>query len=205
MLLFSTLYSNVLLLCRKEITRKVCMISEKNLVWIDLEMTGLNADYDVILEIATIITDSNLNIIAQGPSLVVHQSDGALSVMEEYVRNMHAKSGLTEKVRASKVSLSEAYEQTFAFIKQHCTKHQALLAGNSVWQDRAFLLKYMPEIVRFLHYRIIDISGVKMLVRSWYPTSPYVNFKKPESHRALEDVKESIEELKHYRQHFFVK
>jgi oligoribonuclease len=181
------------------------MIPEKNLVWIDLEMTGLNADYDVILEIATIITDSQLNIIAQGPSLVVYQSDGALSVMEEYVRNMHVKSGLTEKVRSSKVSLNEAYEQTFTFIKQHCTKHQALLAGNSVWQDRAFLLKYMPDIVKFLHYRIIDISSVKMLVRSWYPTSPYVNFKKPESHRALEDVKESIEELKHYRQHFFIK
>lgn len=181
------------------------MISDKKLVWLDLEMTGLNADYDVILEIATIITDSELNIIAQGPTFVVHQSEGALSVMEDYVRNMHAKSGLTEKVRASKVTLSEAYEQTFAFIKQHCAKHNALLAGNSVWQDRAFLLKYMPDIVRYLHYRIIDISGVKMLVRGWYPTSPYADFKKPESHRALEDVKESIEELKHYRKYFFIK
>ncbi len=181
------------------------MMSEKNLVWIDLEMTGLNADYDVILEIATIITDNKLNIIAQGPSLVVYQPEKALSVMEEYVKNMHAKSGLTDKVRSSGTTLNAAYEQTFSFIKQHCTKHHAMLAGNSVWQDRAFLLKYMPDIVKFLHYRIIDISCVKMLVRGWYPDSPYANFKKPESHRALEDVKESIEELKHYRKYFFIK
>lgn len=181
------------------------MISDKNLVWIDLEMTGLTVERDVILEIATIITDSELNIIAQGPTFIIHQPDSALSMMEEYVRNMHAKSGLTERVRMSRVSLAQAYEQTLAFIKQYCEKDSAMLAGNSVWQDRAFLSKYMPDIVKFLHYRIIDISAVKMLVRRWYPHSPYADFKKPDAHRALEDVKESIEEIKHYRKHFFIK
>lgn len=181
------------------------MISDKNLVWIDLEMTGLNVDRDVILEIATIITDSELNIVAQGPALIIHQPSRSLDIMDEYVSNMHAKSGLTQQVRASRVSLVEAYDQTFAFIKEHCKRNTAMLAGNSVWQDRAFLVKYMPEIVGYLHYRIIDISAVKMLVRRWYYSSPYADFKKPDTHRALEDIKQSIEELKHYRNYFFVK
>ena len=181
------------------------MISDKNLVWIDLEMTGLNIERDVILEIATIITDSELNVIAQGPTFIIHQPDSALASMDEIVKNMHAKSGLTERVRFSRVSLHEAYEQTFAFIKQYCVKNSAMLAGNSVWQDRAFLTKYMPEIVHYLHYRIIDISAIKMLVRRWYPKNLYVDFKKPDTHRALEDIKQSIEELKHYRNYFFIK
>lgn len=181
------------------------MMSDKNLVWVDLEMTGLNVERDVILEIATIITDSDLNIVAQGPVFILHQSDNTLKIMDEFVKNMHAKSGLTDKVKASDISLLQAYEQTFAFIKQYCTKGSAMLAGNSVWQDRAFLVKYMPEIVEYLHYRIIDISAIKMLVRRWYAKSPYAEFKKPETHRALEDIKQSIEELRHYRKHFFIK
>lgn len=180
------------------------MISDKNLVWIDLEMTGLCADRDVILEIATIITDSQLHIIAQGPTFVIHQPESALSGMDDFVKKLHQKSGLLEKVRTSSTSLDHAYEQTLEFIKKHCVKQTALLAGNSVWQDRAFLAKYMPDIVSYLHYRIIDVSSIKMVVRRWYPKSSHIVFKKPETHRALEDVQESIQELKHYRRYFFV-
>jgi len=177
---------------------------EKNYVWIDLEMTGLNAERDVILEIATIITDSELNFIAQGPVFVVHQSKEKLALMDAFVSKLHGKSGLALLSGVSTVSLYEAKEQTLAFIKQYCSKGTALLAGNSVWQDRAFLAKYMPEIVAYMHYRILDISGLKTLIHRWYPNSSYAHYKKPETHRALEDIKQSIEELKHYRRHFFV-
>jgi oligoribonuclease len=178
--------------------------SEKNLVWIDLEMTGLNADIDVILEIATIITDDQLNVIAKGPSFVIHQPEENLQVMDEWVRNIHTQSGLLEKVKNSSIPLSQAAQATLAFIEQYCVKQKSLLAGNSVWQDRAFLRKYMPEIIEFLHYRIIDVSSIKVLVRNWYPSSPYKDFKKSDNHRALEDIEESIKELQHYRKHFFI-
>ncbi len=180
------------------------MMSDKNLVWIDLEMTGLNIAQDVILEIATIITDRDLNIMAEGPSYVIHHSDQTLRIMGEYVHTMHTKSGLVAQVKSSNISLDDAYKQTLDFIKTYCIKNSAMLAGNSVWQDRLFLEKYMPEITGYLHYRLIDISSIKMLVRSWYPQSPYVEFKKPETHRAFEDIKQSVEELKHYRKYFFI-
>ncbi len=181
------------------------MKSEKNYVWIDLEMTGLNSDVDVILEIATIITDDQLNIIAKGPSLVINQLDEKLQIMNDWVRKIHTKSGLIEKVKASNVSVSQAAQETFEFIAEYCVKEKALLAGNSVWQDRAFLKKYMPEIVDYLNYRIIDVSSLKVLVRNWYPSNPHKDFKKSENHRALEDIEESIRELQHYRRYFFVK
>lgn len=172
-------------------------------VWIDCEMTGLEIQKDVILEIATIITDINLEIIAEGPELVIHQSDRHLHEMIPIVKEMHEKSGLTEDVRASHISLEEAERQTFEFITQYCKKNEAVLAGNTVWQDGLFLRKYMPRISQHLHYRIVDVSSVKCLVQQWYPKDPYINFTKTKSHRALADIRESIAELKHYRKYFF--
>ncbi len=173
-------------------------------VWIDCEMTGLDITKDVLLEIATIITDVNLHIIAEGPDIVIHQPEGALEAMIPVVKDLHAKSGLTDEVRASTVSLAQAEEQTLSFIGQYCLQNQAVLAGNSVWQDGIFLRKYMPRITDYLNYRIVDVSSLKVLVRQWYPNSPNVKFKKAESHRALADIKESIEELKWYRKYFFL-
>ena len=174
------------------------------LVWIDLEMTGLDPAKDTILEIATIITDSNLAIIAQGPSLVIHQADAVLDRMEPIVRNLHARSGLTEAVKQSHVSLAEAEQQTFEFIKQHARKNEAYLAGNSVWQDRSFLVAYMPSIVNYLHYRLLDVSSFKLAINMWYPHEKNaMGYKKQDKHRALDDIKESIEELKFYRDNFF--
>ncbi|MCX5922834.1 MAG: oligoribonuclease [Candidatus Dependentiae bacterium] len=180
------------------------MASDKNLVWIDLEMTGLRPEIDVIVEIATIITDDQLNIIAEGPSLVIHQPEEKLAAMDEFVVKMHTKSGLIAKIRESAVSPEQAEQETLAFIMEHCNKGKALMAGNSIWQDRAFLYVHMPSILAFLDYRLIDVSSVKKLVQYWYPKNPNLQFKKPDNHRALEDVQQSIEELKHYRKHFFI-
>lgn len=181
------------------------MVSDKNYVWLDLEMTGLSPDKDVILEIATAITDDQLNLIAKGPEFVIHQPEEKLALMDDWVKNAHTKSGLITQVRGSQVTMKEAQDRTFAFIKQYCKPQTAVFAGNSVWQDRIFLYFYMKPIVEFMHYRIIDVSSVKCLVRSWYPGSPYLEFKKSDKHRASEDVMESIAELKHFRTHFFRK
>lgn len=172
-------------------------------VWIDCEMTGLDAQKDVLLEIATIITDTNLNIIAEGPSLVIHQAERHLVDMHPVVQELFKPSSLLDEVRKSTISLQEAEHQTFEFIKQHCAQNEAVLAGNSVWQDRTFLLRYMPRIIDFLNYRLVDVSAVKLLVRQWYPHDKNVKFKKAETHRALTDIRESIAELQHYREHFF--
>lgn len=172
-------------------------------VWIDCEMTGLEIQKDVILEIATIITDVNLEIIAEGPELVIHQAERHLHDMIPIVKEMHEKSGLIEDVKASQMSLELAEQLTYDFIAQHCKKNAAVLAGNTVWQDGLFLRKYMPRISNYLHYRIVDVSSVKSLVHQWYPKDPYINFTKTKSHRALADIRESIAELKHYRKYFF--
>lgn len=177
---------------------------EKNLVWIDLEMTGLNPDSDVILEIATIVTDSQLNILAEGPSIVVHQPESALAMMNGVVAQMHAKSGLTEEVRKSTVSLQEAERQTLEFIKQYCKQGTAPGCGNSVWQDRAFMRRHMQQLDSYLHYRIIDVSTVKELMNRWYRGNPAIMFEKIERHRAMGDVRQSIKELKHYQKNFFL-
>lgn len=179
------------------------MISDKYLVWIDLEMTGLDLSKDHILEIATIITDNDLNIIAHGPDFVIHQSDAILESMNSWCKEHHGKSGLIEAVRASTTSLKEAEAATLDFIKTYCKASTGLLAGNSVYQDRAFLNQYMPTIIDFLNYRIIDVSTVKELARRWYPGDPLTEFKKQETHRALTDIEESIKELAHYRHNFF--
>lgn len=180
------------------------MKSSNNFVWIDCEMTGLSVEQDVLLEIATIITDSNLNEIAQGPSLVIHQPDEVLENMNEWCQRQHKVSGLTDAVRASTVTLQQAQDETLAFIRKHCMPKTALLAGNTVWQDRLFLNKYTPSIVEYLHYRLIDVSSVKELVKRWYPNDPRIEFKKPDNHRALDDIRASIEELRYYRTNFFV-
>lgn len=172
-------------------------------VWIDCEMTGLDIQKDVLIEIATIITDTNLKIIAEGPDLVIHQSEKHLSGMLPVVVELHKPSGLLDEVRKSTVSLQKAEQQTLDFIQGHCIQNEAVLAGNTVWQDGIFLRKYMPRITAFLNYRIVDVSSIKLLVRQWYPNDPHIKFKKSESHRALTDIRESIAELQHYRQHFF--
>jgi oligoribonuclease len=174
----------------------------QRLVWIDLEMTGLDPNKCSIIEIATIVTEPDLAVVAEGPCLIVHQPDEALSVMSDYVRELHTRSGLLERVSASTVSLDEAAGETIAFLTQHCTKGASPLCGNSVWKDRAFLERYMPEVAAFLHYRTIDVSTVKELVRRWCPPQ-YHAPKKKDAHRALDDIRESIEELKWYRKQLF--
>ena len=168
------------------------MQQENYLVWINLEMTGLNPQRDAILEIATIITNNNLEIIATGPEIIIHQPDSVLQGMGEWVRKTHQKSGLTEAVKKATTTLESAQQQTLNFIATHCKAHSAPLCGNSIYQDRAFLRNHMPAIDQYLHYRIIDVSSVKELVRRWYPTSKVKDFKKPDNHRALEDIKYSI-------------
>jgi len=171
----------------------------------DLEMTGLEPARDVILEIATLITDDDLAVVAEGPDLVVHQPDAALEQMAQYVADMHAKSKLTDAVRASTVSLDEAGARTFAFIKEHVPEPGVVpLCGNSIGTDRRFLAAYLPEIENWLHYRSVDVSTVKELVRRWYPEVRAGRPKKVGAHRALDDIRESIEELRYYREKVFI-
>lgn len=180
------------------------MSNYKNeLVWIDLEMTGLDPELDTILEISTVITNNNLDIIEVGPSLVINHSEIVLSGMNEWCVEHHGKSGLTEAVRNSKVSMHDAQAVTLEFLKKHCTKGRSPLCGNSVWQDRIFLRKDMPEVDAYLNYRIIDVSSIKEVVRRWYDGHPQIKFEKSAGHRASEDILASIEELKHYRYYFF--
>ncbi len=172
------------------------------MVWIDLEMTGLDTSRHVICEIATVITDADLEIIAEGPNLVIHQDEDALAEMDEWCVEHHGKSGLTERMRNSTISMAEAEKQTLDFIKQHVKSRTAPLCGNSVWQDRRFLEKGMPLIDEYLHYRIIDVSSIKELVKRWYPPN-YRPPAKKNTHRALGDIIESIEELRYYRKVIF--
>lgn len=174
-----------------------------NLVWIDLEMTGLDAEREVIIEIATIITDSELNILAEGPCLAIHQDDKYLDGMDEWNTKTHGSSGLVQRVRDSKISVEEAERQTLEFVKQYVPENTAPLCGNSIGQDRRFLDRAMKDLTDFLHYRNIDVTSVKELVRRWFPSGPKLP-KKSESHMALIDIRESIEELIFYRKHFFL-
>lgn len=181
------------------------MARDTNLVWIDLEMTGLDPEHDVILEIACIITDSQLNVLEEGPPIVITCPEVKLRGMHEVVERMHKASGLLDAVRASSVSLREAERETMEIVQRHCTRKTGRLCGNSVWKDRIFLERYMPYLLEFLHYRLIDVTSVKELVMRWYTNVPNVEFLKADNHRALDDIKESIAELQHYRKHFFVK
>lgn len=174
--------------------------SRNNLIWLDMEMSGLHPETDVPLEIATIITDNDLNILAEGPSLVIHQPESVLDGMDAWNTDHHGRSGLTQQVRDSKISLDDAAQQTLAFMQEWTVAGSSPLCGNSIGQDRRFLRKYMPIIDAHLHYRIIDISGIKELSRRWFELEPPP---KAESHRALDDIIESIEELRFYRQTVF--
>lgn len=171
------------------------------LVWIDLEMTGLNPELDVILEIAVIITGPDLEPIDQYEA-VIHQPDSTLLTMSAFVRDMHTKNGLLDRVRASKTSLDEATDAALALVKKHCAEGEGTLAGNSIHQDRRFLRKYMPELEAWLHYRQVDVSSLKILAKAWYPDLPKFG-KEDKDHTALADIKQSIAELKYYRENVF--
>lgn len=171
------------------------------LLWLDMEMTGLEPDPERIIELATILTDGNLEEIAVGPELVIHQSDELLAAMDPWNTKHHHASGLVERVKASTIVEAEAEAQTLAFIDQHvAAKDRPVLAGNSIHQDRRFIRRYMPQLEQRLHYRMVDVSTVKELARRWFPG---VVKKKNESHRALDDIRESIEELRFYRERIF--
>jgi oligoribonuclease len=175
------------------------------LVWMDLEMTGLDPATDVIVEVATVVTDDELAIIAEGPDLVIHQPDEALERMDPIVVEMHTKSGLLEAIRTSPISLADAGAATLDFIRTHVPEPRSVpLCGNSIGTDRRFLATYLPEIEAYLHYRSIDVSSVKELVRRWYPKIAQSRPQKVGMHRALDDIRESIEELRYYRDRVFV-
>lgn len=175
-----------------------------NLIWLDLEMTGLNPELDHIVEIASIITDGQLNVLEEGPSLAIHQSEEVLALMGPWVKDQHGKSGLTKAVQESTVTLEMAEIETLEFIRKHCPPQTGLLCGNSIWQDRSFLRRHMPKITDYVNYRMIDVTSIKELVHRWYPGSPHLDFPKSDKHRAMPDVFESMEELRHYRKYFFI-
>lgn len=171
------------------------------LIWIDLEMTGLEPLKDTILEIATVVTDDDLNIIAEGPNIIIHHSDEILAGMNAWCQVQHVKSGLVQAVKDSTISLEQAEEITLKFLKNHCDVNSTPICGNSVWQDKLFINQHMPKLGAFFHYRILDVSSIKLVINRW--TKQYKLFKKTESHRALDDIKESIAELKFYKENYF--
>jgi oligoribonuclease len=175
------------------------------LAWMDLEMTGLDPTRHVIVEIATLVTDDELEIVAEGPDLVVHQSADALAAMEPVVRDMHNRSGLLAAIAASSVTLETAGQATLDFLRTHIAEPRTVpLCGNSIGTDRRFLAAYLPEIEDFLHYRSVDVSTLKELARRWYPALVDEAPKKASSHRALDDIRESVEELRFYREKMFI-
>jgi oligoribonuclease len=174
----------------------------KTLIWLDMEMTGLEPDSDRIIEIATLVTDADLNIIAEGPVLAVHQSDEALAAMDEWNQRTHGGSGLVARVRASTTDDAAAEQLTLEFLRQYADPRSSPLCGNSIHQDRRFMVRYMPQLEAFFHYRNLDVSTVKELARRWRPELP-AGFAKTGTHQALDDIHESINELKYYREHFF--
>ncbi|MFQ5487816.1 MAG: oligoribonuclease [Gammaproteobacteria bacterium] len=172
-----------------------------NLIWIDLEMTGLEPAQDHIIEIATIVTNSHLDILAEGPVIAIHQSDAVLAAMDEWNTRQHGQSGLTERVRQSRCDEGEAEHRTLDFLGQYVPAGKSPMCGNSICQDRRFLARWMPELERFFHYRNLDVSTVKELARRWAPDI-YDGLQKESRHLALDDIRDSIEELKYYREHF---
>ncbi len=175
--------------------------ADKNLVWLDCEMTGLNPEVDRIIEIAVVVTGPHLQPRVEGPVLVIHQSDALLDQMDAWNKGTHGKSGLIDKVRASDTTEEQAQEQIIAFLSQFVSANGSPMCGNSIGQDRRFLVKYMPRLEAFFHYRNLDVSTLKELSKRWRP-EVYASFKKQQRHTALADVHESIDEMEHYRQHF---
>ncbi|ATO34947.1 Oligoribonuclease [Dickeya dianthicola] len=177
------------------------MVNENNLIWIDLEMTGLDPERDRIIEIATLVTDANLNVLAEGPTLAVHQPDSQLALMDDWNVRTHTASGLVDRVKASTFDEGAAQRETIAFLQQWVPAGKSPICGNSIGQDRRFLFRYMPELEAYFHYRYLDVSTLKELARRWKPEM-LAGFKKRNTHQALDDIRESVAELVYYREHF---
>lgn len=175
--------------------------NEFNLVWLDMEMTGLDPDTDRIIEVAVVVTDPDLNIIAEGPVFAIHQSDETLDKMDNWNKGTHGKSGLIDRVKASTVTEAQAEQELIAFLKQYVPANKSPMCGNSICQDRRFMARGMPKLEAFFHYRNLDVSTLKELCRRWKPELAS-GFKKHQKHTALADINESIEELRYYREHF---
>lgn len=177
------------------------MVSEHNLVWVDMEMTGLEPDRDRVIEIATIVTDSDLDMLAEGPVLAIHQDDAVLAAMDEWNTRQHGRSGLTQRVRDSRVDEAEAAEATLAFLREWVPAGASPMCGNSICQDRRFMARHLPALEAFFHYRNLDVSSVKILAQRWRPDVA-AGVTKRSAHLALDDIRDSIAELRHYREHF---
>jgi oligoribonuclease len=174
----------------------------ENLIWIDLEMTGLEPDRDRVIEIATVVTDKELTVLAEGPVLAIHQADAVLAAMDEWNTRQHSSSGLVDRVRASTVTEREAEQVTLDFLRQHVDQGASPICGNSICQDRRFLIRHMPELAAYFHYRNLDVSTLKILAKLWLPEVGS-RFEKKSVHLALADIHDSIRELRFYREHFF--
>jgi oligoribonuclease len=177
------------------------MQNSKNLIWVDMEMTGLEPDADVVIEIATIVTDSDLNTLAEGPVIALHQSDERLAGMDEWNTTHHNRSGLVDRVRASRETEQSATEQTIAFLEQWVPAGASPMCGNTICQDRRFMARHLPQLEVFFHYRNLDVSTLKILMKAWRPDLE-AGIKKTATHLALDDIRESIEEMRYYREHF---
>ena len=175
--------------------------NEFNLVWVDMEMTGLDPDRDKVIEIAAIVTDPNLNVLAEGPVFVIHQPDEVLDGMDAWNKGTHGRSGLIDRVKASNITEEQASAEMVAFLKQFVPAGKSPMCGNSICQDRRFMARHMPTLEAFFHYRNVDVSTLKELCRRWRPEL-IAGFKKHQLHTALADIRESVEELRYYRQHF---
>jgi oligoribonuclease len=175
--------------------------NEFNLVWVDMEMTGLDPDKDRVIEVAAIVTDAHLNVLAEGPVFVIHQADEVLDGMDAWNKGTHGRSGLIERVKASTVSESQAEAEMIEFLRRYVPQGKSPMCGNSICQDRRFMARHMPTLEAFFHYRNVDVSTLKELCRRWKPEL-IAGFKKHQLHTALADIRESVEELKYYREHF---
>ncbi|MCM8776358.1 MAG: oligoribonuclease [Candidatus Omnitrophica bacterium] len=176
--------------------------NKQNLIWLDMEMTGLDPEKDRIIEIATLITDGNLNILAEGPNLVIYQPSKVLKAMDEWNQKHHLESGLLDLVKRSRITEKKAERLTLDFVKEYCLPRKNPLCGNAVYHDRRFLIKYMPKLNEFIHYRLVDVTTLKILAERWYPKNKELP-KKKDAHRALDDIRESLEELRFYRKTYF--